>query len=566
MTRLRLANSLVALIVGALAALPGVAQSQLLLQQFGSLGEDQTRSVASDGAGGVYVGGSTFGGLNGPNAGLSDAWIARYDGATGNQLWLRQLGTSANDSANGVAPDGTGGVYVTGHTEGSLGGPFVGDTDIWLARYDSVGNQLWIRQLSSTGNLFSYDYAYAATADGSGGVYVTGQTMGSLGGQFFGPGADAWVAHYDSAGVQLWNRQLGSQSVDAGFSVAPNASGGVYVGGYSTSPITGYPFSWLAHYDATGNQIWIRQIDPSNTSVIYAAAPDGSGGVFVGGSTIGNMAAPNAGDNDIWLAHYDAAGNRLWIRQLGTNMSEGVTAAAPDGSGGVFVSGSTLGGLVGASAGLYDTWLAQYDSAGNQLWIRQYGTNSSDYPTGAAPDFSGGVYLGGATWGDLGAPNAGSSDAWLARFSGVGSGQLISYCTAGTSSAGCVATMSATGAPDANAGSGFTLRASGVEGQRQGLVFYGLSGRVAFAWGTTSSFLCVKSPLQRTFPQSSGGAAGACNGELTTDWNQFSATYPGALGAPFAGGEVVQAQAWFRDPPNAKTTSLSDALEFVVQP
>lgn len=143
---------------------------------------------------------------------------------------------------------------------------------------------------------------------------------------------------------------------------------------------------------------------------------------------------------------------------------------------------------------------------------------------------------------------------------------FTTYCTAGTSSAGCVATMSATGVPDANAGSGFTLRASGVEGQRQGLVFYGLSGRAAFAWGTTSSFLCVKSPLQRTFPQSSGGAAGACNGQLATDWNQFSATYPGALGAPFSGGEVVQAQAWFRDPPNAKTTSLSDALEFVVQP
>jgi hypothetical protein len=126
--------------------------------------------------------------------------------------------------------------------------------------------------------------------------------------------------------------------------------------------------------------------------------------------------------------------------------------------------------------------------------------------------------------------------------------------------------MSATGVPDANAGSGFTLRASGVEGQRQGLIFYGLTGRAAFNWGTTSSFLCVKSPLQRTFPQGSGGTAGACNGQLATDWNQFSATYPGALGAPFAGGEVVQAQAWFRDPPNAKTTSLSDALEFVVQP
>lgn len=143
---------------------------------------------------------------------------------------------------------------------------------------------------------------------------------------------------------------------------------------------------------------------------------------------------------------------------------------------------------------------------------------------------------------------------------------FASYCTAGTTSNGCVATLSGSGAPDANAGSGFTLTAANVEGQRSGLVFYGVSGRVAFPWGAGSSWLCVKSPTQRTFPQNSGGTSGACDGALSIDWNNFVASYPGALGAPFAGGEVVQAQAWFRDPPSSKSTSLSGALEFVVQP
>ncbi len=566
MTRLRLARSLVALIVGALAALPGVAQNQLLLRQFGSPGDDQTTSVASDGAGGVYLGGSTTGGLNGPNAGRSDAWIARYDGATGNQLWLRQLGTSADDFANGVAPDGSGGVYVTGHTEGSPGGPYLGDTDVWLARYDSVGNQLWFRQLSSTGNLFSYDYAYGAAADGSGGVYVTGQTTGSLGGQFFGAGADAFVAHYDSTGVQLWIRQFGSNTVELGFTAAPDGSGGVYVGGYTYNQFWGGSSGWLAHYDTAGNQLWLRQVDPTYTSLIWAAAPDGMGGVFVGGYTEGGIAAPNIGEYDIWLARYDAAGNRLWIRQFGTSVSEGVVAAAPDGSGGVFVSGWTLGSLVGASAG----WLAQYDSAGNQLGIRQIGqigTNSSEYANGAAPDGSGGVYLGGVTYGAWGAPNAGGSDAWFARYDGVG--PPSSYCTASTSANGCSASISANASPSATFATPCVLNIANVEGQRQGLIFYGVdnTGFSPLPWSTgSSSFLCVKPPTQRTAIQSSGGAIASCDGTLSLDWNAFHAANPGALGAPFTTGSKVYAQGWFRDPPAPKSTNLSNAITLTVFP
>ena len=49
--------------------------------------------VAPDGSGGVYVGGSTFGSLGGSNAGASDAWLARYD-SLGNQLRILQFGTS----------------------------------------------------------------------------------------------------------------------------------------------------------------------------------------------------------------------------------------------------------------------------------------------------------------------------------------------------------------------------------------------------------------------------------------------------------------------------------------
>jgi Tol biopolymer transport system component len=143
-----------------------------------------------------------------------------------------------------------------------------------------------------------------------------------------------------------------------------------------------------------------------------------------------------------------------------------------------------------------------------------------------------------------------------------------SYCTAGTTTNGCVSAISSTGTPSATAGSGFTIAVTAMEGQKQALLFYGTdnSGFAALPWGPGPSWLCVKPPVQRTGVYSSGGSFNACDGALALDWNSYVATTPSALGSPFAPGQLVFAQAWFRDPPSAKTTALSDALAFLVGP
>jgi hypothetical protein len=148
-------------------------------------------------------------------------------------------------------------------------------------------------------------------------------------------------------------------------------------------------------------------------------------------------------------------------------------------------------------------------------------------------------------------------------------GSVTSYCTAGTTSLGCVGVMAATGAPDASAGAGFQVSALQLDAQRQGLFFYGLdnSGFTPLSWAAgSSSFFCVKSPTQRLPLQSSGGALNTCTGLFSVDFNTYLASNPTALGAPFTGGETVHIQAWFRDPPSPKSTSLTNALRFVVCP
>ena len=142
---------------------------------------------------------------------------------------------------------------------------------------------------------------------------------------------------------------------------------------------------------------------------------------------------------------------------------------------------------------------------------------------------------------------------------------LQSYCTAGTSASGCQATLSASGTPSATAATGFFLDAAGVEGQKDGLYFFGANGRQANPWGNGTSYQCVVPPVKRAGLLTGRGSAGQCDGSFSQDlharWTAKPAQNPGP-------GAVVQAQLWYRDPQNTsnQTTSLSDALEFTVGP
>lgn len=143
----------------------------------------------------------------------------------------------------------------------------------------------------------------------------------------------------------------------------------------------------------------------------------------------------------------------------------------------------------------------------------------------------------------------------------------VAYCTAGTTTNGCVPSISASASPSVSFANPCTVSIASVEGQKSGLIFYGVAGPQALPWSaTSSSFNCVKSPTQRSSPQSSGGTVNACDGSLALDWNAFQLGNPGALGSPWSVGDKAFVQGWFRDPPAPKSTNLSDALELTYAP
>jgi hypothetical protein len=84
--------------------------------------------------------------------------------------------------------------------------------------------------------------------------------------------------------------------------------------------------------------------------------------------------------------------------------------------GNVFVSGITEGSLGGPNAGGSDVFVAKYDTVGRLLWLQQFGTTGLDRGLDVSADSSGNIYLSGYTDDDLGGPNAGGNDAFVAKF------------------------------------------------------------------------------------------------------------------------------------------------------
>lgn len=147
------------------------------------------------------------------------------------------------------------------------------------------------------------------------------------------------------------------------------------------------------------------------------------------------------------------------------------------------------------------------------------------------------------------------------------SASIINYCTAGTTTNGCNAVMGFLGTPSVTLGpGGFTVRTTALEGQKNSIIFYSIAGPNSVQWGTSTSFLCVKTPQQRTQSQNTGGTAGLCDGAVSLDFFAYTTSNPGALGMPFSAGDQAWFQCWFRDPPTPKTTMLSDGLEVTFLP
>lgn len=350
-----------------------VNSSRVWSRQLGSASDDSATAVITDASGNIFVAGHTAGSLdeNTSNGGL-DFFVVKYD-SNGGKQWTRQSGTAGDDIATGIARDGAGNVYVTGYTNGALdGNANSGGNDFFVAKYDSAGNKVWTRQLGTTGN----DRAAGVAADASGNLVVAGFTDGGLDGNANVGGVDGFVVRYDTDGVKQWTRQLGTVADDYGASVALDANGATAVAGYTSGAFAGETNGggndlFIADYDVSGNNLWVKQFGASGDDRGAGVASDGTGNVYVAGVSTGafdgHVHSDDSGQNDLIIMKCDATGTKLWSVMLGTSGVDAATGLASDATGNMSVSGYTSGGLGGnTGAGENDFVMLRFDASGNQ--------------------------------------------------------------------------------------------------------------------------------------------------------------------------------------------------------
>ncbi len=321
------------------------------VRQFGTTAADRIIGVAVDHSGDIFVSGITFAAMPEQEffGGLSDAYLARFS-PDGDKLWLKQFGTNATDQGYRVAVDSRGNVLVTGTTWGQFPGETkYGPIDTFLAKFTNNGEKIWIRQFGTAGG----DSGPGLAIDADDHIYVGGYTTDDFAGQEGPPGVNAFLARFLPDGTKRWVRQLGSGENTIGAYVAVDGLGGVYLTGNTRGSLpgevgAGEADAFVAKYNVEGDLQWVRQLGTEGDDFAFGIAARSDGGVFITGFVSG--ALPNQqhlGKSDVFVAHYQPDGSLAWLSQFGSSQLDVGRVIKLDQNDRIVVAGFTEGSISG---------------------------------------------------------------------------------------------------------------------------------------------------------------------------------------------------------------------------
>ncbi len=362
-------------------------------------------------------------------------------------------GGSGEDIGTGVAVDGTGCAYVTGHTasgEGSFpekvgpdrfynGGAF----DAFVAKVNAAGTDLeYCGYIGGTGK----DEGFGIAVDASGNAYVTGRTSSSTdfpvlvgpdlvynGGDF-----DAFVAKVNADGSGLaYCGYIGGSNGDTAEGIAVDAWGNAYVTGSTASEQGSFPVTEGpdASYNGGPSDVFVAKVNADGSGLAYCGYIGGTGDDFGSGiavddwyfayvtgytsSTEANgfpvIAWPDnshkGGYFDVFAAKVNADGSGLaYCGYIGGTNADTAEGIAVDGVGCAYVTGGTASTKANAfpvteegmddsyNGGSSDAFVAKVNAAGTGLTYCGYiGGTGNDAGSGIAVDGAGCAYMTGST-------------------------------------------------------------------------------------------------------------------------------------------------------------------------
>ena len=386
--------------------------------------------------------------------------------------------------------------------------------------------------------------AAGTVVDSSGNIYVLGNATGNFGSQINQGTQDVYLTKYDSAGNKIWSNLVGSAGTASGDSIALDPSGGVVISGSSTADLTpgsvanGNNDSFVARYDASGNQTWIKQIQTLAANQGNAVSVDASGNVYIGGQVSGGVIGAGQtaqGSGDAYLAKFDSKGKLLAENQFGTSGADsvGATATGPDGS--LYVASVQNGHAIVSK-------YANGAITAAPTWSQDLGALSSGGAIGGLTVSSGQIYVSGTTSNanltaggaaSIQAPSTSGTDAFVFNLTDNGSSVSANH-----------------------------VSYVGTSGSDQGgAVTVGPDGTIYLAGSTTGTF----SGQQRNIQNVSNAFATALNADGSLKWTkQFGGASGQSSGAGVAidpnGASVLDALGLPRG-----TISLTQSVDLTTQ-
>ncbi len=400
-----------------------------LFKTLGGSGDDGAYDLVIDHDENIYVLGWYTGSIDlNPSAvsnfttafGNRDIFLAKYD-SSGNYIWGFGIGSVGQDEGNVITLDSSGNVIIAGRFSGSLDfDPSInvnfkvsnGNRDIYLAKYDSLGNLVWVNSMG--GNL--YDDAEDVLVDTVGNIYLAGSFQTTV--DFDPEGgvdlrvsnglSDAYLACYSPAGIFNWVSTFGGNLDDdlAGIELWNNGS--IYCSGYFTGSTDfdgnagihivsslGDADAFILKYDIQGNFHWVETLGGTGYDAAYGLDIFKDLIYFTGTFSdsvdfnpgIGVALKISGGSGDIFLCQFDSIGNFNWVNSAGgTGLDMGLDVAI-DAFGNVINTGLFRGNssFSGGSAtqnlfalGDRDIYIDLFESSGDLLSVFAIGSFGVD--------------------------------------------------------------------------------------------------------------------------------------------------------------------------------------------
>ena len=345
---------------------------------------------------------------------------------------ISTLGGTKNESGQSVVATSDGGFAVLGYSQ-SMDGDLLNKSnisyDFWLIKYNFNGEQEWQKVYGGS----SDDRGYDIILSNDNNMVIFGSSKSADGDVSSNAGSnDFWIAKISNSGAIIWEKSLGYNGSDNGYSVIQTIDNGYLLlgvldvtasDGEGNNRISSYRHAggdyWAVKLDANGILEWSRYFGGNFTDTSYAACQTQGGDYIIIGSSDSNDIdiSNNKGTYDFWIIKISSEGNLIWEKSYGGSEIDEALDITPTTDGNFIVCGNTRSNNIDVSSnnGAADIWILKITPNGEILWEKTYGGNSFEAAKSVHQTTDNGFVIAGNSRSDNNdlTKNNGQNDGWI---------------------------------------------------------------------------------------------------------------------------------------------------------